>query len=98
MGLGKTIEALALICHTLENANTAATAAGPLAGSATKPFLVIAGFKQGEDTVFLISLKAGGFGLNLTEADYCFLLDPWWNPAPKPRQSTAPTASARPGR
>jgi superfamily II DNA or RNA helicase len=42
---------------------------------------VIAGFKQGEDPVFLISLKAGGFGLNLTEADYCFLLDPWWNPA-----------------
>ena len=31
--------------------------------------------------MFLISLKAGGFGLNLTEADYCFLLDPWWNPA-----------------
>ena len=31
--------------------------------------------------VFLISLKAGGFGMNLTEADYCFLLDPWWNPA-----------------
>jgi SNF2 family DNA or RNA helicase len=31
--------------------------------------------------VFLISLKAGGFGLNLTEADYVFLLDPWWNPA-----------------
>jgi len=31
--------------------------------------------------VFLISLKAGGFGLTLTEADYCFLLDPWWNPA-----------------
>jgi SNF2 family DNA or RNA helicase len=31
--------------------------------------------------VFLISLKAGGYGLNLTEANYCFLLDPWWNPA-----------------
>jgi superfamily II DNA or RNA helicase len=31
--------------------------------------------------VFLISLKAGGFGLNLTAADYVFLLDPWWNPA-----------------
>ena len=31
--------------------------------------------------MFLISLKAGGFGLNLTEADYCFVLDPWWNPA-----------------
>ena len=31
--------------------------------------------------VFLISLKAGGVGLNLTEADYVFILDPWWNPA-----------------
>jgi superfamily II DNA or RNA helicase len=31
--------------------------------------------------LFLISLKAGGVGLNLTEADYVFLLDPWWNPA-----------------
>ncbi len=31
--------------------------------------------------LFLISLKAGGFGLNLTSADYVFLLDPWWNPA-----------------
>jgi SNF2 family DNA or RNA helicase len=30
---------------------------------------------------FLISLRAGGFGINLTEADYCILLDPWWNPA-----------------
>jgi len=38
-------------------------------------------FKEGSDPVFLISLKAGGLGLNLTEADYCFLLDPWWNPA-----------------
>ena len=31
--------------------------------------------------VFLISLKAGGTGLNLTEADYVYLVDPWWNPA-----------------
>ena len=31
--------------------------------------------------VFLISLKAGGTGLNLTEADYVFIIDPWWNPA-----------------
>ena len=38
-------------------------------------------FRTGDDPVFLISLKAGGVGLNLTEADYCFLLDPWWNPA-----------------
>ncbi|MGB3442346.1 MAG: SNF2-related protein [Actinophytocola sp.] len=42
---------------------------------------VLARFKDGAAPVFLISLKAGGFGLNLTEADYCFLLDPWWNPA-----------------
>ncbi|MGH3467656.1 MAG: DEAD/DEAH box helicase, partial [Thermocrispum sp.] len=42
---------------------------------------VISGFKAGSAPVFLISLKAGGFGLNLTEADYCFVLDPWWNPA-----------------
>ncbi len=38
-------------------------------------------FREGTAPAFLISLKAGGFGLNLTEADYCFLLDPWWNPA-----------------
>jgi superfamily II DNA or RNA helicase len=42
---------------------------------------VLAAFKDGTAPVFLISLKAGGFGLNLTEADYCILLDPWWNPA-----------------
>jgi len=42
---------------------------------------VIAEFREGAAPVFLISLKAGGFGLNLTEADYCILLDPWWNPA-----------------
>jgi superfamily II DNA or RNA helicase len=42
---------------------------------------VLQRFKDGTAPVFLISLKAGGFGLNLTEADYCFLLDPWWNPA-----------------
>ena len=34
-----------------------------------------------EVKVFLISLKAGGVGLNLTAADYVFMLDPWWNPA-----------------
>ncbi|RSM42464.1 helicase [Amycolatopsis balhimycina DSM 5908] len=42
---------------------------------------VVKKFRSGTAPVFLISLKAGGFGLNLTEADYCFLLDPWWNPA-----------------
>ncbi|HMR49977.1 MAG TPA: DEAD/DEAH box helicase [Arachnia sp.] len=38
-------------------------------------------FRTGDMPVFLISLKAGGFGLTLTEADYVFILDPWWNPA-----------------
>jgi SNF2 family DNA or RNA helicase len=45
------------------------------------PAATAARFKDGAAPVFLVSLKAGGFGLNLTEADYCFLLDPWWNPA-----------------
>ncbi len=38
-------------------------------------------FQQGACPLFLISLKAGGVGLNLTAAEYVFLLDPWWNPA-----------------
>ena len=39
-------------------------------------------FQEGSDCkLFLISLKAGGLGLNLTAAEYVFLLDPWWNPA-----------------
>jgi superfamily II DNA or RNA helicase len=42
---------------------------------------VIQRFRDKAASVFLISLKAGGFGLNLAEADYCFVLDPWWNPA-----------------
>ena len=42
---------------------------------------VVEGFRQGDAPVFLISLKAGGVGLNLIEADYVFVLDPWWNPA-----------------
>ncbi len=42
----------------------------------------VGSFQQNEHIrVFLISLKAGGTGLNLTEADYVYLVDPWWNPA-----------------
>nr|WP_269452027.1 DEAD/DEAH box helicase [Tessaracoccus coleopterorum] len=41
----------------------------------------VAAFREGDAPAFLISLKAGGFGLTLTEADYVFILDPWWNPA-----------------
>ena len=38
-------------------------------------------FQSGENKLFLISLKAGGVGLNLTAASYVFIMDPWWNPA-----------------
>jgi hypothetical protein len=38
-------------------------------------------FQRGEGEVFLISLKAGGMGINLTAADYVIHMDPWWNPA-----------------
>ncbi len=41
----------------------------------------VAAFQAGEGDIFLISLKAGGVGLNLTAADYVIHLDPWWNPA-----------------
>ena len=42
---------------------------------------VIERFRSGAASVFLISLKAGGTGLTLTEADYVYVMDPWWNPA-----------------
>jgi len=41
----------------------------------------VAAFQGGEGDLFLISLKAGGYGLNLTAADYVVITDPWWNPA-----------------
>ncbi|GAB6079348.1 DEAD/DEAH box helicase [Hydrogenophilus hirschii] len=52
-----------------------------LTGATRRRDEVVARFQRGEVPVFLISLKAGGTGLNLTEADTVILLDPWWNPA-----------------
>lgn len=52
-----------------------------LDGSTRDRSAVVQSFRAGEAPVFLISLKAGGSGLTLTEADYVFVLDPWWNPA-----------------
>ena len=53
-----------------------------LTGQTTKREKVIKQFQDDpENHIFLISLKAGGVGLNLTEADYVFIIDPWWNPA-----------------
>jgi superfamily II DNA or RNA helicase len=47
----------------------------------------VAAFQAGEGDLFLISLKAGGFGLNLTVADYVIIADPWWNPAAEEQAS-----------
>ncbi|KJL31719.1 DEAD/DEAH box helicase [Microbacterium azadirachtae] len=52
-----------------------------LDGSTRDRDRVVQEFREGEQDAFLLSLKAGGTGLTLTEADYVFLLDPWWNPA-----------------
>ncbi|WP_034285712.1 DEAD/DEAH box helicase [Schaalia suimastitidis] len=52
-----------------------------LDGSTRNRVSVIDEFRKGKADVFLISLKAGGTGLTLTEADYVFVMDPWWNPA-----------------
>ncbi|MCP5182967.1 MAG: DEAD/DEAH box helicase [Pseudomonadales bacterium] len=47
----------------------------------------VTAFQAGEGDVFLISLKAGGAGLNLTAADYVIHMDPWWNPAAEDQAS-----------
>jgi SNF2 family DNA or RNA helicase len=53
-----------------------------LDGSTKNRQKVVDEFQSDDDIrIFLISLKAGGVGLNLTEADFVFILDPWWNPA-----------------
>lgn len=53
-----------------------------LTGASTKREKIVNSFQlDPENKIFLISLKAGGVGLNLTAADYVFILDPWWNPA-----------------
>ena len=52
-----------------------------LDGSTRNREEVVERFRSGEAQVFLISLKAGGSGLTLTEADYVYVMDPWWNPA-----------------
>jgi superfamily II DNA or RNA helicase len=53
-----------------------------LTGASTNREKIVTSFQNDkENMIFLISLKAGGVGLNLTAADYVFILDPWWNPA-----------------
>lgn len=53
-----------------------------LTGETKNREAVVNSFQQNEEVrIFLISLKAGGVGLNLTQAGYVYLIDPWWNPA-----------------
>jgi SNF2 family DNA or RNA helicase len=53
-----------------------------LTGASTDRASIVKAFQEDENaSVFLLSLKAGGSGLNLTSASYVILYDPWWNPA-----------------
>jgi SNF2 family DNA or RNA helicase len=73
------VSMLDLIKERLSNENIGYTY---LTGSTQKRERVVDQFQNDPDArVFLISLKAGGTGLNLTAAEYVFLVDPWWNPA-----------------
>ncbi len=69
---------LALIEHELDKAGIAYVT---LTGDTNDRELPIRRFQDGEVPIFLISLKAGGVGLNLTAADTVIHYDPWWNPA-----------------
>ncbi|MDR6096798.1 DEAD/DEAH box helicase [Microbacterium sp. SORGH_AS_0454] len=64
-----------------ERCTEAGLPTGYLDGATTHRQAEIDRFREGDDPAFFISLKAGGVGLNLVEADYVVLLDPWWNPA-----------------
>lgn len=69
---------LAIIAGALDDANIARVM---LTGETTDRKTPVTRFQAGEVPVFLISLKAGGVGLNLTAADTVIHYDPWWNPA-----------------
>jgi superfamily II DNA or RNA helicase len=71
-----------LLAIVRDRLDAAGTTYEYLDGSTTNRGRHVERFQNDPDCgLFLISLKAGGLGLNLTAADYVFLLDPWWNPA-----------------
>lgn len=73
------VEMLDIVAKELETLGIGYTM---LTGSSVDREKIVNDFKTNEENkIFLISLKAGGFGLNLTEANYVFMIDPWWNPA-----------------
>ncbi len=77
---------LALVREALERAG-ASTLYLDGATPAAERARLVERFQGGEGDVFLISLKAGGTGLNLTAADYVVHMDPWWNPAAEDQAS-----------
>jgi len=73
------VKHLKLFAHYLEQSRSSYSM---LTGRTQNRQQVINDFQNTEDkSVFLIQIKAGGVGLNLTAADYVFIIDPWWNPA-----------------
>ncbi|MGZ3421092.1 MAG: SNF2-related protein [Polyangiales bacterium] len=74
------VDFLSLVREQLDERHIEYTYLDGSTPAADRPARVDA-FQRGETSLFLISLKAGGFGLNLTAADYVIHLDPWWNPA-----------------
>ena len=78
------VSMLELIEEKLKQADISYT---KLTGQTQKREEAISRFQEGDAQIFLISLKAGGVGLNLTAADTVIHYDPWWNPAVE-RQAT----------
>ncbi len=73
------VKHLKLVEHYLQSTQTGYSI---LTGASRSRQKIIKQFQEDNDKqVFLITMKAGGVGLNLMQADYVFLLDPWWNPA-----------------
>ncbi len=73
------VKHLSILCDYLNNMGITYAY---LDGSTKNRQSQVESFQENEDVkIFMISLKAGGLGLNLTKADYVFILDPWWNPA-----------------
>lgn len=73
------VSMLNLVAKELDRCNTGYVS---LTGSTRNRQAVVNEFQNNPETrVFLVSLKAGGTGLNLTAADYVYIVDPWWNPA-----------------
>jgi SNF2 family DNA or RNA helicase len=86
------------LAHVRAALDAAGIAYAHLDGTTRDREAAIAGFKDGDAPVFLVNLKAGGFGLNLTEADYCSCSTRGGTRPRRRRRSTGRTASGRTAR